>query len=90
MGTYDPQRSRSRPKAADAEGPAPVDALLGRVTVGDELEPAVIPRVVDFETPEPEAAELRGDRARVLIAGGIAGFAIAVVLFFRWRRRRRD
>jgi cobalamin biosynthesis Mg chelatase CobN len=29
MAQYDPQRSRSRPRKADDEGPAPVDALLG-------------------------------------------------------------
>src|SRR5215204_7005568 len=29
MPSYDPQRSRSRRRAADDEGPAPVDALLG-------------------------------------------------------------
>ncbi len=31
MAQYDPQRSRSRQRAADEEGPAPVDALLGSV-----------------------------------------------------------
>lgn len=31
MAQYDPQRSRSRQRAADDEGPAPVDALLGPV-----------------------------------------------------------
>ena len=29
MAQYDPQRSRSRPRNEDDEGPAPVDALLG-------------------------------------------------------------
>jgi len=29
MPQYDPQRSRSRQRKADDEGPAPVDALLG-------------------------------------------------------------
>jgi hypothetical protein len=29
MAQYDPQRSHSRPRKADDEGPAPVDALLG-------------------------------------------------------------
>jgi hypothetical protein len=29
MPTYDPQRSRSRPRAADDDTPAPVDEILG-------------------------------------------------------------
>jgi hypothetical protein len=30
MASYDPQRSRSRRRAADEEGPAPVDEILDR------------------------------------------------------------
>ncbi len=44
MAQYDPQRSRTRHRKADDEGPAPVDALLGPVP---DAAPAA-------SEPEPE------------------------------------
>lgn len=61
MATYDPQRSRSRHRVDDADGPAPVDALLGSVT---PPAPEAEKPVADTEAPTstdatdvPDAAE---------------------------------
>lgn len=48
MAQYDPQRSRTRHRKADEEGPAPVDALLGP----DPSAPPAAP------TPEPSIARV--------------------------------
>jgi cobalamin biosynthesis Mg chelatase CobN len=48
MAQYDPQRSHSRPRKADDEGPAPVDALLGPDPQADPSQPV-------------EGAELRAE-----------------------------
>ena len=50
MATYDPQRSRSRHRVDDADGPAPVDALLGSVA---PQAPAVDAQPADVDAPTP-------------------------------------
>jgi hypothetical protein len=55
MAQYDPQRSRTRHRKADEEGPAPVDALLGPDPAPDPPAPP---------EPEPEL-DLRDDPAPV-------------------------
>ena len=45
MAQYDPQRSRSRHRSGDDEGPAPVDALLGPTGAPD---PAETPDLIDL------------------------------------------
>ena len=104
MAQYDPQRSRSRHRSGEDEGPAPVDALLGPAE--PELPP-VIPPVVDLTdgaaaaaqmdpafrpTPrEREPIEPAGARS---MAGAVAAFVavlVAVLLLVAAvaRRRRR-
>ncbi len=43
MAQYDPQRSRSRHRSGDDEGPAPVDALLGATGSADPSQPPDLP-----------------------------------------------
>lgn len=94
MATYDPQRSRSRPRAADPEAPAPVDALLGpaedAVPVEDgatEERAAREPLVIDLDAPAPAgAASRRGAAARAAVVAVVA--ALLAALAWLWYRRR--
>ena len=42
MAQYDPQRSHSRPRKADDDGPAPVDALLGPAADPDPADESAL------------------------------------------------
>ena len=64
MSGYDPQRSRSRPRPADA-GPAPVDAILGD-SAGDQRAPS------DVATIEPVESEARSSTESAAPANGSA------------------
>jgi hypothetical protein len=58
MPSYDPQRSRSRPRAADDDAPAPVDEILGTDAPGDTPErPVAEPTAPEPSSPEPMPAE---------------------------------
>jgi hypothetical protein len=58
MPSYDPQRSRSRHRAADDEGPAPVDALLGPLPDVEAAEPAAPAEPAEpAAPPEPAATD---------------------------------
>ena len=57
MPQYDPQRSRSRQRKADDEGPAPVDALLGPEPAAPESVTAETETPAETKTP---AASVNG------------------------------
>jgi hypothetical protein len=59
MAQYDPQRSRSRHRSGEDEGPAPVDALLGPTGAADPAEP---PDLIDL-TDTGAASRSVGDAA---------------------------
>jgi hypothetical protein len=61
MAQYDPQRSRTRHRKADDEGPAPVDALLGPEPSAAPVDPA--PNHV-AATSAPSAADAQGELER--------------------------
>jgi hypothetical protein len=92
MPSYDPQRSRSRRRAADDEGPAPVDALLGPVPDAVPEPPADEPvrrepLIIDLDQPAPvNVPRHRGKLVLLLLAA--VSVVVQAVLFLWWRRRR--
>jgi hypothetical protein len=62
MAQYDPQRSRSRHRKADDEGPAPVDALLGP-------DPAAGTPAVSVDPPAPDDSGVKPPADAVAPAG---------------------
>lgn len=74
MPSYDPQRSRSRRRATEDEGPAPVDALLGpspddthETDETHEPVPAAEVDVVPTGTPSVEPDEASPPRREPLV-----------------------
>jgi hypothetical protein len=58
MAQYDPQRSRTRHRKADDEGPAPVDALLGPDPSVERVEPVSPAAASASAEPDLERLEL--------------------------------
>ena len=95
---YDPQRDRRRPHPT-ADGPAPVDALLGEAVEPDVTTEmaAVSPLqpVSDDPPPDPAVTPAPADPPsdRVLLntalAGAAAGMLVLLALRHLWLRRRR-
>jgi hypothetical protein len=86
MPQYDPQRSRSRQRKADDEGPAPVDALLGPAV--DAIDEHARPLTDDIVAP-PSPANLGGRTVAPGVAAIMAIMGLAVVTWVVLRRRRR-
>jgi hypothetical protein len=98
MAQYDPQRSRSRHRSGEDEGPAPVDALLGPIGSPD---PAESPDLIDLTDAAARSGSV-GDAAAVDGAGGpsvgsaplkpvvlVLAVLAGMVLAWAWTRRRR-
>jgi hypothetical protein len=99
MAQYDPQRSRSRHRSGDDEGPAPVDALLGPAETpplidltdhpdeaAPDVAPATSPGLIDWELPpEPRTA---GSLSPALLAAIVVAAVLLVWGLGRRRRRR--
>ena len=102
MPQYDPQRSRSRQRKADDEGPAPVDALLGPEPAASEVVTAEteapagpvngrVPQAVsvpDSPTVRPPEESSTGPRSGAKPVAVAAALA-AVLLAVWWVLRRR-
>jgi hypothetical protein len=92
MAQYDPQRSRTRHRKADDEGPAPVDALLGP---DPEASPSPVPTddsTVPWIDPRPDLLQSSGhpSRSAPRVALALAAvIALIVLLGAAVRRRRR-
>jgi hypothetical protein len=63
MAQYDPQRSRSRHRSGEDEGPAPVDALLGPTGGTDPAEPPDLIDLTDAGAATRTAANAAGNGA---------------------------
>ena len=84
MPQYDPQRSRSRQRKADDEGPAPVDALLGPAP--DHLVEPLTDDVV--AAPSAAVAHRPVGRSPRAVAGLVAVVGALLVVWLILRRRR--
>ncbi len=94
MAQYDPQRSRTRHRKADDEGPAPVDALLGPDPGSDPSDappPTGEESSVPWIDPRPDLSHGSGraNRLQTRVALAVAAVVGVIVLVWATTRRRR-
>jgi hypothetical protein len=95
MPSYDPQRSHTRRRVTDDEGPAPVDALLGPVPDAEpepdrapEPSPAPSePLIIDLDQPAPVNVPRHRGRLVLFVLAAVS-LVVQALLFLWWRRRR--
>jgi hypothetical protein len=87
MPSYDPQRSHSRRRVADDEGPAPVDALLGPLPDQDPEPVRREPLIIDLDQPAPVNVPRHRGRAVLFVLAGLS-LVVQALLFLWWRRRQ--